>query len=89
MKQIFYNEGNISKIFISPYASISQTSQGAVFFNTLTDNSVCIPFSSAELDTLIRRLENGNDYEELVQFFHERNLSEEWVIKLMQVGILE
>lgn len=89
MKQIFYTAKNISKIYLSPYISITARTEDSIYLaNTLTEETVRFTGEQDVINKLMNDLENGSDEENIISLLNSLSPKVE-ILLLYQKGFLE
>lgn len=78
-KQIFFDEENIKKLYLSPYCEINRMEDG--FHIKRVDKDVFLIFSDEFMSELIEKLKKGIYLEELKEYLDKNGCkdSDEWI----------
>lgn len=86
-KQVFYQQDNVDKYFLSPYTDIIKLSASKVILRRRdTKKNVVLTLSDEKsLDNILNILENGIQNEDIIDIFGKFNLFE----LLLRNGVIE
>ena len=86
-KQVFYQQDNVDKYFLSPYTDIIKLSASKVILRRRdTKKNVVLTLSDEKsLDNILNILENGIQNEDIIDIFGKFNLFE----LLLRNGVME
>ena len=86
-KQVFYQQDNVDKYFLSPYTDIIKLSASKVILRRSdTKKNVVLTLSDEKsLDNILNILENGIQNEDIIDIFGKFNLFE----LLLRNGVIE
>lgn len=90
MMQIYYNDDNIDKNYLSSYVKYFVDNESILFVNTLYDTKFELSTSSDNIQQLINSLKQGIDTDSLLTIL--KNISdkyEELYVNLLQSSVIE
>ena len=90
MRQIRYNENNLSLFFFTPFVVTEKQSDCIVLIHTLTERHVCLKGKEQDLQKICEALKNGVSENELVELLSSlNNYNVEMMDFLIQEGVIE